>query len=587
MRISMWQQFGSNHSSSFTVVGVFETPEAAQRAAIEIQQIVAILAAWYDEHPEEAIEILSSGTQIPSPAEIEMGKRFGFEWPYPVEWYGDASVKVELDRLVYLTTKGFRPDTPGEPFEQVMSALGGQGLLDANAYGDQIGTILVDITCVAPDAETARVIAEEKLEFRCMVRNAGSILRFYDWPFTELDLPTFIEQLRDQGCTDIQYRLWQSEDPGGKRPDPQDVDLLIKLVQRPASDREYIIRALGDIGDPRAVEPLITALRNTDRWIRGFAAYALGQIGDGRAVEPLLILLNDKDDWVRYRTLVALDMLGDPRAIPALVDLLRNDQSWQQAANMLGKMGEPARNSLNAVLQDPKIGDRARHAITRVNDSLEYGPLLSALRSANPEVRLRALEVLQFDHNIEVLLAYVRNPGDSAILDSVFTALADLGDPRAIDPLTELVPSMLRHSHLIEALIKLGVPPVEPLIEVFRNEQLEYWIREHALWWLTQIADPRTDHLFVEVLVSLWHPYNPSINLANIIQLLKRHSAIEPAVARLIALLPEKDTGKRVQIIYRLGELGDPRAIEPLRALEGDTDMETRFAIQTALAKLG
>jgi hypothetical protein len=40
MRISIWQQFSINNSSSFTVVGVFETPEAARRAADEVRKII-------------------------------------------------------------------------------------------------------------------------------------------------------------------------------------------------------------------------------------------------------------------------------------------------------------------------------------------------------------------------------------------------------------------------------------------------------------------------------------------------------------------------------------------------------------------
>jgi hypothetical protein len=33
MRVTLWQEFSSNHSSDFTVVGEFPTPEAAQEAA--------------------------------------------------------------------------------------------------------------------------------------------------------------------------------------------------------------------------------------------------------------------------------------------------------------------------------------------------------------------------------------------------------------------------------------------------------------------------------------------------------------------------------------------------------------------------
>jgi hypothetical protein len=46
--------------------------------------------------------------------------------------------------------------------------------------------------------------------------------------------------------------------------------------------------ALGEIGDKRAVEPLIKALGYEDEYVRKSAAEALGKIGDARAVEPLI-----------------------------------------------------------------------------------------------------------------------------------------------------------------------------------------------------------------------------------------------------------------------------------------------------------
>ena len=49
-----------------------------------------------------------------------------------------------------------------------------------------------------------------------------------------------------------------------------------------------VAKALGDIGDERAVEPLIKALGHEDEDVRKSAAEALGKIGDARAVEPLI-----------------------------------------------------------------------------------------------------------------------------------------------------------------------------------------------------------------------------------------------------------------------------------------------------------
>jgi len=58
-------------------------------------------------------------------------------------------------------------------------------------------------------------------------------------------------------------------------------------------------RALGLIQDPRAVEPLINALKDKNKHVRYAAAVALGDIQDSRAVEPLIDALKDKDGYVR------------------------------------------------------------------------------------------------------------------------------------------------------------------------------------------------------------------------------------------------------------------------------------------------
>ena len=49
--------------------------------------------------------------------------------------------------------------------------------------------------------------------------------------------------------------------------------------------------ALGDEGDPAAIEPLIAALKDPYVDVGWLAAKSLGKIGDPRAIEPLLALL--------------------------------------------------------------------------------------------------------------------------------------------------------------------------------------------------------------------------------------------------------------------------------------------------------
>ena len=82
----------------------------------------------------------------------------------------------------------------------------------------------------------------------------------------------------------------------------RDVRGLIRLLQHSDPDVQYeAAGALGDIGDSRAVEPLVAALKNDEfsgvRWI---AAEALSKLGPP-AVDPLIGALQHHNDDVRWK----------------------------------------------------------------------------------------------------------------------------------------------------------------------------------------------------------------------------------------------------------------------------------------------
>ncbi len=58
-------------------------------------------------------------------------------------------------------------------------------------------------------------------------------------------------------------------------------------------------RALGDLKEERAIEPLIEALQDRNEDVRCAAARALGDIGDPRAEEPLRLASQDEYREVR------------------------------------------------------------------------------------------------------------------------------------------------------------------------------------------------------------------------------------------------------------------------------------------------
>jgi HEAT repeat protein len=69
---------------------------------------------------------------------------------------------------------------------------------------------------------------------------------------------------------------------------------------------------------PPGVDVAIELARHRDETVKEEAIEALGDSGDPRAVEPLLALLAEKG-WWKTPTIAALRRLGDPRAIQALL----------------------------------------------------------------------------------------------------------------------------------------------------------------------------------------------------------------------------------------------------------------------------
>lgn len=106
--------------------------------------------------------------------------------------------------------------------------------------------------------------------------------------------------------------------------------------------------ALIGIGNAHAVIPLITALNpqnkpeDDDKFYREWLVMALGELKDKRAVELLISILKDKnqEDSVRITAVWALGEIKDSRAIEPLVDVLDEnflDIAWH-VSNALGKI---------------------------------------------------------------------------------------------------------------------------------------------------------------------------------------------------------------------------------------------------------
>jgi HEAT repeat protein len=99
--------------------------------------------------------------------------------------------------------------------------------------------------------------------------------------------------------------------------DKADQDALLNLAEAPCPNvRAASIYALGVTRDERAVPILISRLGDDDKAVRRISARALGKIGDPSAVEPLIATMKNRLEPLSVRCVAAnaLGMLGDIRS---------------------------------------------------------------------------------------------------------------------------------------------------------------------------------------------------------------------------------------------------------------------------------
>jgi len=221
----------------------------------------------------------------------------------------------------------------------------------------------------------------------------------------------------------------------------RDVHGLIRVLRKRDPGIQYeAAEALGDIGDPAAVGPLMEALTG-DQYsgVRWKAAEALGKIGTP-AVPALLTVLAHPDEDIRWKAAVTLGEIGDERAIGPLVQLLNDQDRFvrSRAAYALGLIGPPALGALSATLIEGDVETRrgAATALGMIGDPGAAAALIGALSDPSSAVRQEVIAALarQGDPAFPALVRALGDP-DGERREGAALALAGSGNPEAIVPL--------------------------------------------------------------------------------------------------------------------------------------------------------
>jgi HEAT repeat protein/beta-lactamase regulating signal transducer with metallopeptidase domain len=314
---------------------------------------------------------------------------------------------------------------------------------------------------------------------------------------------------------------------GKRAADPRMVEALTAALKDSDKEvRETAMHALVQLRDPSIFEPLVQALKDSSPDVREQAAHGLSQLRDKRAVEPLLGALKDQNASVRESVVHALSQLRDPRSVDGLI----------------GALGD----------ENPKVREQVAFALGQLRDARAVEPLIAALKDVNGSVREQAafaLGQIRDKRSASALAGAIKDP-DADVREQVVFALGQLRDVSAIDGLTAALrdakPDVRQQAAFALGQIR-DARSVQPLISSLKDEAAD--VREQAAFSLGQIRD-------------------------------------RGAVEALVIAIRDASPDVREQVAFALGQIRDPRAIEALTTALKDASADVRRQAAFALGQL-
>lgn len=220
----------------------------------------------------------------------------------------------------------------------------------------------------------------------------------------------------------------------------------------------------GRLGDRRAVRPLAALLLddNAAEADRSEAARLLGKLADPSAVDDLLKATRVRARWVAAEAAIALGRMFEPGAAPALRRLIAAEDPGlrSRAAVSLGRLRDKAAvpSLIDALWMAPNTYEReeAVRWLGRLGDPRALDPLMNLL----PEPHVRHLVVVALGEigdkrAYAPLLDVLTWDRNANVRDGVVRGLAMLGDPRAVDVILPLATDEAALQHPSEALVRL------------------------------------------------------------------------------------------------------------------------------------
>jgi len=301
----------------------------------------------------------------------------------------------------------------------------------------------------------------------------------------------------------------------------------------------FAVKALGQIGDEKVVNPLISVLQNENSsTLRCETIRALGLTKDKRAVKPLTEALQhesqkprlDANTTIITEVAIALGKIKDERAITPLVSLYNvyTDYVNKKISNALLTINTELSKFYFAILNSDE------NNLLKINNAFDLA--VASLYHQNSWVRRQVIWALLKlrDYRAVGQILKTLNDNHLNVVSYAIYALGEIGNDKAV-------------IHLMDILLKKDFPTCQNVDSLTFSE---HW------------SDPRSE---------------AAVALGKIKD--KR------AFKALMAVIEEKGNDSLIEkSAWALSELGDKRAIEPLKSAKNLTNSPGE--VQKAIDKL-
>ena len=406
-----------------------------------------------------------------------------------------------------------------------------------------------------------------------------------------------IEALEDDDAN-VRYHAIEAL---GKLQATEAVDALAEIAETSNFFLGFVaVDALARIGNPSVVPRVVPLLEN--EWLRDPAIALLGQLGDETVVAPLTALLNSTTDST-HLVAQALANLSDryeaqygegayiaelagrgisPSGVQNLLAELERavEEHLRPLALVLGWLRRPGVDrALTRLLGRADLRDEIIEALVR-HGSATVELLIAQLSSEDLEVRRSAVVALGRIGESSATLAVANTLDDNALSIDAANALAQIGDPRAVDGLLKLLgddDASIRQS-AVSALNSVMPPAMSERIIPLLNDR-DPNVRESAVKIAGYFGYPESGAALVE----LSRDANERVRCAAIEHL--PYVEDRRAFDVLVHAIKDETPNVRAAAARALGTIDAPEVVRPLIEGLADDDVWVRYFSARALGR--